>query len=65
MYLGDVMTVNVNLAGFPAVSVPAGLSEGLPVGMQLIAAPFQEAKLLAAAHILQVLSGNVLEELAL
>ena len=56
MYLGDVMTVNVNLAGFPAISVPAGLvpgSEnggGLPVGIQLIGGPFEEAKVLRIAH---------------
>ena len=50
MYAADVNTVAVNLAGLPAISVPAGFSEGLPVGLQLIAPAFAEAGLLNAAH---------------
>ncbi len=51
MYLGDICTIGVNLAGLPAVSIPCGFdSKGLPVGMQLIGAPFAEAKLLHAAR---------------
>jgi aspartyl-tRNA(Asn)/glutamyl-tRNA(Gln) amidotransferase subunit A len=42
MYLADIFTVPANLAGLPAVSVPCGLSSGLPVGLQLVAGPFQE-----------------------
>ena len=43
MYLNDVFTVPANLAGLPAISVPAGLSkQGLPLGLQLLAAPFKE-----------------------
>ncbi|HEY8010465.1 MAG TPA: Asp-tRNA(Asn)/Glu-tRNA(Gln) amidotransferase subunit GatA [Rudaea sp.] len=53
MYAADVNTVAVNLAGLPAISVPTGLSEGLPVGLQLIAPAFAEARLLNAAHQLQ------------
>lgn len=51
MYLGDVYTVAVNLAGLPAVSIPCGMSRaGLPIGMQLIGDCFQEGKLLQAAY---------------
>ncbi len=51
MYLQDVFTVTVNLAGLPGISVPAGLSEtGLPLGLQLIGKAFDEATLLRAAH---------------
>ncbi len=51
MYLGDIYTVSVNLAGLPGITVPAGLdSRGLPVGMQLIGDCFQENKILRAAY---------------
>jgi len=51
MYLGDVYTVSANLAGLCAISVPAGFDDaGLPIGLQLQAAPFQEQTLLAVAH---------------
>ena len=50
MYLSDVYTVPVNVAGLPAISVPCGTSEGLPVGMQLIGPHLSEATLLRAAH---------------
>jgi aspartyl-tRNA(Asn)/glutamyl-tRNA(Gln) amidotransferase subunit A len=53
MYLADVNTVAVNLAGLPGLSTPAGLVDGLPVGLQLIAPHFQESRLLATAHALQ------------
>jgi len=52
MYLSDIYTVMVNLAGLPAVSVPCGAdSAGLPVGLQLIGRPFEEATLLGAAEV--------------
>jgi aspartyl-tRNA(Asn)/glutamyl-tRNA(Gln) amidotransferase subunit A len=54
MYAADVNTVAVNLAGLPAMSIPAGFSENLPVGLQLIAPAFCEARLLAAAHQFQL-----------
>ena len=49
MYLSDVYTIPVNLAGIPGMSVPCGLAEGLPVGLQLLAAHFDEAAIFRAA----------------
>ena len=50
MYLGDIYTVSVNLAGLPGISVPCGCSaEGLPIGVQLIGDSFQEKKIIRAA----------------
>lgn len=54
MYLGDIYTVSVNLAGIPAVSVPCGFDrKGLPIGMQLIGQTFSENKLIKAAYAYQ------------
>jgi len=50
MYLSDIYTIGVNLAGLPGMSVPAGMLDGLPVGMQLIGNYLQEARLLNLAH---------------
>jgi aspartyl-tRNA(Asn)/glutamyl-tRNA(Gln) amidotransferase subunit A len=50
MYLNDIYTIGANLAGLPAVSVPCGFVEDLPVGLQIIGPVFSEAKLLNAAH---------------
>ena len=50
MYLSDVYTIAVNLAGLPALSMPAGFADGLPVGVQLIGNHFDEARLLGVAH---------------
>lgn len=51
MYLGDIYTVAVNLAGLPGISIPVGLdAKGLPIGMQLIGDRFQEKKILRAAY---------------
>jgi aspartyl-tRNA(Asn)/glutamyl-tRNA(Gln) amidotransferase subunit A len=51
MYLSDIFTISVNLAGIPALSMPCGLTQaGLPVGLQLLGKPFDEATLLRAAY---------------
>ncbi|MEJ2179503.1 MAG: Asp-tRNA(Asn)/Glu-tRNA(Gln) amidotransferase subunit GatA [Gammaproteobacteria bacterium] len=50
MYLSDAYTIATNLAGLPGMSIPAGLVNGLPVGLQIIGGYFQEAKLLNVAH---------------
>jgi aspartyl-tRNA(Asn)/glutamyl-tRNA(Gln) amidotransferase subunit A len=50
MYLSDACTLPVNMAGLPGISIPTGLSEGLPVGLQLIGAPWSEPALLALAR---------------
>ena len=49
-YLEDVYTITANLAGLPGLSMPAGFADGLPVGVQLLAPYFQEARLLNVAH---------------
>ncbi|TDL74920.1 Asp-tRNA(Asn)/Glu-tRNA(Gln) amidotransferase subunit GatA [Palleronia sediminis] len=60
MYLNDVFTVTVNLAGLPGISVPAGLDgRGLPLGLQLIGRPFEEGDLLNVAASLERAAGFV------
>ncbi|WP_107688384.1 Asp-tRNA(Asn)/Glu-tRNA(Gln) amidotransferase subunit GatA [Neisseria wadsworthii] len=55
MYLSDIYTIAVNLAGLPAMTLPAGISsDGLPIGVQLIGNYFAEAKLLGVAHQMQL-----------
>ena len=50
MYLSDIFTIAVNLAGLPAMSLPCGFDQGLPVGLQIIAPWFHEARMLNVAH---------------
>jgi len=60
MYLNDVFTVTVNLAGLPGIAVPTGLdAQGLPLGLQLIGRPWDEAGLLNVAHVLESAAGFV------
>ncbi len=60
MYLNDVFTVTVNLAGLPGISVPAGLdAQGLPLGLQLIGRPWDEGDLLNTAYALESAAGFV------
>ena len=59
MYLNDVFTVPVNLAGLPGISIPAGLSEqGLPLGLQLIGRPFDEETLFSLADVIEQAAGR-------
>lgn len=59
MYLGDIYTISVNLAGLPGISVPCGVdSQGLPIGMQLLADSFEEKKLIQAAYTYEKIRGE-------
>jgi aspartyl-tRNA(Asn)/glutamyl-tRNA(Gln) amidotransferase subunit A len=53
MYLSDVLTVPMSLAGIPAISIPAGLSEGLPVGFQIAGPAFSENRIFEAAYAIE------------
>jgi len=59
MYLNDVFTVTVNMAGLPGISVPGGLStEGLPLGLQLIGRPFDEEALFSVGYVIEQAAGR-------
>jgi aspartyl-tRNA(Asn)/glutamyl-tRNA(Gln) amidotransferase subunit A len=59
MYLNDIFTVTVNMAGLPAIAVPAGLdSQSLPLGLQLIGRPFDEQTLFSLAHVVEQAAGR-------
>jgi aspartyl-tRNA(Asn)/glutamyl-tRNA(Gln) amidotransferase subunit A len=53
MYLNDIYTIGANLAGLPAISIPCGFVQGLPVGLQIVGAHFAEARILNAAYMFQ------------
>ncbi len=53
MYLSDVCTLPINIAGVPAISIPAGFADGLPIGMQIIGKPFAEETILRTAYAYQ------------
>lgn len=64
MYLSDIYTVSVNLAGLPGISIPAGIdSKGLPIGMQLIGDCYQENKIIRAAYTVERTRGYVRPQL--
>jgi aspartyl-tRNA(Asn)/glutamyl-tRNA(Gln) amidotransferase subunit A len=59
MYLNDVLTVTVNMAGLPGISVPSGLdAQGLPLGLQLIGRPFAEETLFALGSVIEQAAGR-------
>jgi aspartyl-tRNA(Asn)/glutamyl-tRNA(Gln) amidotransferase subunit A len=59
MYLNDIFTVTVNMAGLPGIAVPAGLDgRGLPLGLQLIGRPFEEETLFRTAAIIEKAAGR-------
>ncbi len=59
MYLNDIFTVTVNMAGLPGIAVPAGLDhKGLPLGLQLIGKPFEEETLFRTAHVIEQAAGR-------
>ena len=62
MYLADIFTAPASLAGVPGISVPAGFVDSLPVGLQLIANQWEEARLLSVAHAFQVATGHHLKK---
>ncbi|HUS81769.1 MAG TPA: amidase family protein, partial [Dehalococcoidia bacterium] len=57
MYLNDIFTLPVNIAGIPGISVPAGFSDGLPVGVQVLAKPFDEGSLFRVAYAYEQATG--------
>jgi aspartyl-tRNA(Asn)/glutamyl-tRNA(Gln) amidotransferase subunit A len=60
MYLNDVFTVTVNMAGLPGLAVPGGLSaSGLPLGLQLIGRPFEEETLFSVAEVIEQAAGRM------
>jgi aspartyl-tRNA(Asn)/glutamyl-tRNA(Gln) amidotransferase subunit A len=59
MYLNDIFTVTVNMAGLPGIAVPAGLdAQGLPLGLQLIGRPFDEETLFAMSEVIEQAAGR-------
>ena len=63
MYLNDVFTVTVNMAGLPGIAVPAGLDgQGLPLGLQLIGRPFDEETLFSLGQVIEQAAGKFTPE---
>ncbi|MGI9425906.1 MAG: amidase family protein, partial [Hyphomicrobiaceae bacterium] len=63
MYLEDILTVTVNMAGLPGISIPAGMSgQGTPPGLQLIGKPFDETTLFRAGKVIEDIAGRFVVE---
>jgi len=63
MYLNDIFTVTLNMAGLPGLAVPAGLDgQGLPLGLQVVGRPFDEETVFALGHVLEQAAGRVMPE---
>jgi aspartyl-tRNA(Asn)/glutamyl-tRNA(Gln) amidotransferase subunit A len=58
MYMSDLCTIPVNMAGLPAISIPCGFAQGLPVGLQIIAKPFDEETLFRVAYTFEQATGS-------
>ena len=58
MYLVDIYTVSLNLAGLPGMSINCGWADGLPVGMQIIGKPFDEQTVLRVGHAYEMMAGK-------
>jgi len=58
MYLMDLYTVSLNMAGLPGMSVPCGTIDGLPAGFQIIGKPFDEKTVLRTGHVYQKITGK-------
>ena len=54
MYKQDIFTIPANLAGLPGISIPCGINDGLPLGLQLVSNNIEESKLLRASHQFQL-----------
>jgi aspartyl-tRNA(Asn)/glutamyl-tRNA(Gln) amidotransferase subunit A len=60
MYLNDIFTVTVNMAGLPGIAVPAGLdTSSLPLGLQLVGRPFDEETLFSLGHVIEQAAGRI------
>ncbi len=62
MYMNDVFTVPASLAGLPAISVPAGLVDGMPAGLQIIGPAFEDKKVLQVAYAHEQMTGFELKK---
>ena len=58
LYLEDIFTISANLAGIPGISIPAGLADNMPVGIQLLGKPFGEGELIQAGDAFEKIRGE-------